>query len=275
MTYREGMLIETKFTYLDVETTGLNPYFGDRICEIALLKCEGSREINSFQSLINPGYPVSPGASAINGITDGMLKDAPYFKDIVPQVLNLLEDTVIVCHNARFDLSFLALQLSGLGLPTLRNFVVDTLLLARRCYRFPSNALGNIARILGLSIVREHRALDDVYLTKSILDFFITDLKKSEIRTLNDLLQLQGENISFPEIKEISLPPAIEEAIGSGKKLKIKYIASNGEETLRVIEPIEVNASEDYLYLRAWCDLRKEQRTFRFDRIIEMKLDES
>jgi len=271
---QSGMLSQVTFTYLDVETTGLNPYFGDRICEIGLLKCQGNKEIDSFQSLINPARPLSPGASAINRITEEMVKNAPYFKGIVHQVLDFLDDTVIVCHNARFDLSFLAHQLSGLGLASLKNFVIDTLILARRYYCFPSNSLGNIARSIGLSVECEHRALADVYLTKRILTFFLDDLKKKNIITLTDLLNLQGEMTSFPEVKEISLPPAIEEAIGSGKKLKIRYVASNGEETLRTIEPIEVSASEDYLYLRAWCDLRQEQRSFRFDRIIEMKLSE-
>lgn len=266
-------LTEITFTYLDVETTGLNPYFGDRICEIALLKCQEDKEIDCFNSLINPAYPISPGAGAINGITNEMVKDAPYFKDVVQRILDFLNDTVIVCHNARFDLSFLAKQMSGLGLPNIKNFVVDTLILARKCYRFPSNCLGNLARSIGLEVDREHRALSDVYLTKGILSFFLTNLKKDGIETLSDLLNLQGEIISFSEVKEISLPPAIEEAIGSGKKLKIKYVSSEGEETVRTIEPIEVSASEDYLYLRAWCDLRQEQRTFRFDRIIEMKLN--
>lgn len=266
-------LNETIFTYLDIETTGLNPYFGDRICEIALLKCQGEKKTDCFHTLINPAYPISPGAGAINGITDEMVKDAPYFKDVIQQILDFLNNTVIVCHNARFDLSFLAKQMAGLGLPNIKNSILDTLILARKCYRFPSNSLGNIARFIGLEVNREHRALSDVYLTKSILDFFISDLKKNKIENLFDLLNLQGEMTSFPEVKEITLPPAIEEAIGSGKKLKIKYISSNGEETVRIIEPIEVNASEDYLYLRAWCDLRQEQRTFRFDRIIEMKLN--
>lgn len=260
------------FTILDVETTGLNPRFGDRICEIALLKLQNNREIERFQSLVNPGYPISPGATAINGINNEMAKDAPYFKDIAQQVADFLNETVIVCHNARFDLSFLATQMAGVGLQSLKNFVVDTLIIARRHYRFPSNCLGNIVRSTGIEVTQEHRALTDVLLTKKVLEYFLNDLKRMGVRTLFDLLNLQGEIVSFPEIREISLPPAIEEAIGSGKKLNIRYVSSDGQETARVIEPIEVTASEDCLYLRAWCDLRQEQRTFRFDRIIEMKL---
>lgn len=269
------LLNNTVFTFLDFETTGLNPHFGDRICEIALLKwCKG-KEIDSFQSLVNPAYPISPGASAINGISDEMVKNAPYFKDLVKQILDFINDTVIVCHNARFDLSFLGVQLRNLGLPGLKNFVADTLILARRYYCFPSNCLGNIAQSLGINVFQEHRAFADVHLTKKIFEFFLEDFnKKRNVQTLTDLLKLQGEIISFPEVKEMSLPPAIEEAIGSGKKLKIKYISSIGEETIRIIEPIEVMPKEDYLYLRAWCNLRQEQRTFRFDRIIEMKLNE-
>ncbi len=157
-------LNQTIFTYLDVETTGLNPYFGDRICEIALLKCQGEKKIDCFHTLINPAYPISPGSAAINGITDEMVENAPYFKDVIQRILDFLNQSVIVCHNARFDLSFLAKQMSGLGLPNIKNSILDTLILARKYYHFPSNSLGNIARFIGLEIKREHRALDDVYL---------------------------------------------------------------------------------------------------------------
>lgn len=152
-------LDEVAFTILDVETTGLNPHFGDRVCEIALLRCQGDRELGRFHSLVNPGRGISPGAFAVNGIKDEDVIDAPPFADIAPAVLKVLGETVIVAHNAPFDLGFLAAELEICRLPFIDNMVIDTLTLARRWYSFPSNSLQNVAYYLGIDTLGQHRAL--------------------------------------------------------------------------------------------------------------------
>ena len=95
------------FAFLDVETTGLSPWFGDRICEIAVLRCDGEKIIETFDTLLNPGRPISPGAARVNGLKDTDLIDAPQFGDIAEQVMLLVRNAVIVCHNVPFDLGFL------------------------------------------------------------------------------------------------------------------------------------------------------------------------
>src|SRR5918996_3600632 len=95
------------FAYLDVETTGLSPWFGDRICEIAVVRCEGDIVIDSFDSLLNPERPISPGAARVNGLNDIELIHAPYFAEVAESITTLLKDAVIVCHNVPFDLGFL------------------------------------------------------------------------------------------------------------------------------------------------------------------------
>src|SRR5262245_52270452 len=118
-------LSEVIFCFLDVETTGLDPYLGDRICEIAVLKTQGEQTLDVFHSLINPGRPISPGAYAVNHISADMVKDAPYFSELAQPFLDFIKETVLVGHNARFDMSFLATQLGGLNLPRPQNHVVD------------------------------------------------------------------------------------------------------------------------------------------------------
>jgi DNA polymerase III epsilon subunit family exonuclease len=125
------LLDEVTFTILDVETTGLNPHFGDRICEIALLRCQGGTEISRFHSLVNPRRPISPGAFAANRIKDEDLIDAPLFSEIAATVLQVIGDSVIAAHNAPFDLAFLASELTISRLPLVDNPVVDTLALSR------------------------------------------------------------------------------------------------------------------------------------------------
>src|SRR5262249_61205443 len=105
-------------TFVDVETTGLDHTTGDRVCEIALLRIRGDQEIARFESLVYPQRLMTPGAMAVNGITDAMLVDAPPFAAVLPQVDTLLQDAVLVAHNARFDVGFLRHEWQGAG-PTL------------------------------------------------------------------------------------------------------------------------------------------------------------
>ena len=263
-------LTEAIFCFLDVETTGLKPQFGDRICEIALLRWRNGQTLETFHSLVNPERPISPGAFAVNGITEAMVRDAPKFKELALQVLTFLKDTVIVAHNAPFDMSFLNFQLANLGLPLPRNPVLCTLSLARRCFCFPSNGLGAIARYLGVKVEQEHRAMSDVKTTREIFRLFLQDFRRKGLEYLGELIELQGGTIPIPTPEAVILPPPLEEAIHSQKPVQIRYLSYWGEETYRVIEPIEVINYGDCVYLTAFCHLRQEQRTFRLDRILEI-----
>jgi DNA polymerase III epsilon subunit family exonuclease len=264
-------LDDVTFTILDVETTGLNPHFGDRVCEIALLRCEAGQELGRFHSLVNPGRPISPGAFAVNRIRDEDLIDAPVFADIAAIILEMLGDSAIVAHNAPFDLGFLASELTISSLPLLDNLVVDTLALARRCYSLPSNSLPNLAYYLGIDTLREHRALADAITTKQLLEHLLADLSDAGVYTLGDLIGAQGGQIGWPAQEIIPLPPQIDEALRGEGRLELRYVSASGEETRRVVSPLYVTAFAGYLYLVAICHLRNEQRTFRLDRIIAMR----
>ena len=174
---RNYLLKNISFSIVDIETTGLSPFRGERICEIAVLKIRNSRTTAEFQSLVNPETRISRGASFINGITDDMVIGAPKFRDISSRVLRLLKGSVIVCHNASFDLGFIRSQLGELKAPVIKNPVIDTLKLARRHYRFPSNSLGNIARELCIPANNAHRAMGDVITTRKVFDCFLEDFQ--------------------------------------------------------------------------------------------------
>jgi DNA polymerase-3 subunit epsilon len=268
----EGVpLDEITFTVLDVETTGLTPQLGDRVCEIAVLRFRGDRELARFQSLVNPQRPISPGAFAVNGIRDQDVVDAPFFAEIAPTVVDMLDDSTLVAHNAPFDLSFLASELRICGLPFVLDSIIDTLALARRYYRFPSNSLQAVAHYLGVETTGRHRALADVVTTKMVLERFVVDLGQKGVTTLAGLLAAQGGDIGWYEREEIPLPPQIEEALKSGGSLWLRYLSAAGEETRRVVSPLQVTTYSGYAYLVAFCHLRAEQRTFRLDRIVEMR----
>ncbi len=260
------------FVFLDTETTGLSPEFGDRICEIAMLKTQNGELLDSYQTLVNPGRPISAGASAVNQITDDMVQGKPYFKDIAEDVMKFIENAVLVIHNAPFDLSFLSAQFHVLGKPLFENLVVDTLYLSRKYYRFPSNRLSAIGNFLQIKINQAHRAFGDVAILKEIFDRFINEFNEQGVRTLNDLLLLQGGSVTVPSPEKIILPPQLEEAIQSQKAIEMYYIDSSGHQSKRKVDPIDIIAKNDYVYLVAHCHLRSDQRTFRLDRVIKMEI---
>ena len=102
---------DTGFVVLDVETTGLGAYSGDRICEIAAVKLQQDEQIGEFWTMIDPGRPISEGAFAVNRITREMLMDAPASEAILPDLMEFMGNAVIVAYNAKFDMRFIQAEL--------------------------------------------------------------------------------------------------------------------------------------------------------------------
>jgi len=254
--------------YLDVETTGLSPWFGDRICEIAVVRCEGDKVINTFDSLLNPERLISPGAARVNGLKDSDLKKAPRFIDVFERVMALVKDAVIVCHNVSFDLGFLSSEQGRINkhLPTV--LTLDTLEIAREYFDFDSNSLQSIAHGLGIEVTDAHRALGDAYTTREVLKYFARKLRSTDIE---HAIAPYYPPITSPQ--ELNLPPAIEEALQSKKRLFIRYVDRKGGVSERWITPKQILALNDYLYMVAHCHLRDDERNFRLDRIEQIEIE--
>ena len=262
------------FSFLDVETTGLDPVSGDKICEIAVIKTIEGQIEDEFVSLINPGRIIPERAVSIHGINQAMVYGAPLFREIANDLLDFLHGSVIVAHNAGFDLGFLKTELRNLNLSLPDFDVIDTLGIARRYYTFPSNSLGDIAKYIGLPLDKQHRALADVMTTRDIFEFFLKDLEARGIRLkrLKDILKLQGKSVELVDSNELVLPSEIEQALREKSRLEIKYLSAYKEETsTRIIEPYDISLSKTNTYLHAYCHLRKERCTFRLDRILDIK----
>src|SRR5262245_36923007 len=101
-------LSEIPLVFLDTETTGLSPRFGDRVVEVALARFRGDVMENFYSALVNPERSISPGATRVHGIADRDVADAPRFREIAQQVYTEMEGAVLVGHNARFDLGFIS-----------------------------------------------------------------------------------------------------------------------------------------------------------------------
>lgn len=256
------------FAYLDVETTGLLPWFGDRICEIAILRCVGDEVIDTYNSLLNPKRPISPGARRVNGLKDSDLQNSPCFEEIAESATALLTDAVIVCHNVPFDLGFLSSELGRINQHLQTALTLDTLDIARRYFDFDSNSLQSIAHWLDVEVSGAHRALDDVFTTREILKYFARKLRSTEIE---HAIMPYYPSVTSPQ--ELNLPPVIEEALQSKKRLFIRYVGRKGDASERWITPKQILALNDYLYVVAHCHLRDDERNFRLDRIEWMEIE--
>ncbi|MFN8484089.1 MAG: exonuclease domain-containing protein [Anaerolineae bacterium] len=259
------LLSETVFAFVDVETTGLRPALGDKVCEIAVVRTVGEQEIERVVSLVDPGCPISPAAAAVNGLTNADVRGQPLFEALAPRVAALLDGAVFVAHNAPFDLRFLDAELMAAGYHPLGNMCVDTLELARSRYRLPSYSLGNLAARLGIEIRGAHRALADVQTTRALLKRIIHDTRATYLADLDP-------SIAGLPLDVAPVPTPLVQAIRERRCVRLVYESSAGV-TDRLVEPFSVHVKGQTVYLSAYCHLRQERRTFRVDRILTMSFD--
>jgi len=162
------------FAVIDVETTGGHLY-DDRITEIAIYVTDGKKLINSFTSLVNPKRKITPFVVKLTGITDEMVKDAPLFKDIAQEVLDITEGCIFVAHNIGFDYSMVKREFKRIGLPFRRSNACTVQLSQRVFKNQPSYSLGNLCKNLGIELSNRHRAFGDAEATAFLLHKMIEE----------------------------------------------------------------------------------------------------
>ena len=163
--------LQERYVVLDVETTGLSPWRGDRVIEIGAVALEGGSVMAEFSTLIQAPVEIPFYASQINGITHEMLIGQPTPEEVFPVFDAFIRDSILVAHNARFDLRFLRREYELLG-TKLRRRHICTLEMSRS--RFPhlrNHKLETVYRYLindTASGVQTHRALDDARMVARI-----------------------------------------------------------------------------------------------------------
>jgi DNA polymerase III subunit epsilon len=181
-----------RFVVVDLETTGLRPA-QSAICEIGAVRVEALLPTGTFQTLVDPGVPIPPVIEGITGIADRDVRGAPRTGAAVRSFLAFAgERSVIVAHNARFDLAFLDREVELLTGQRLAAPVVDTVGLARRLLtgRVPRVGLASLAYFFGTSAQPCHRALPDAQATAEILVQLIGLAQERGARTVSDLVEL-------------------------------------------------------------------------------------
>jgi DNA polymerase-3 subunit epsilon len=180
------LLKDLHYTVFDTETTGLDPVGGDEIISIGAARIVNGRMVRGeyFDQLINPKWFMRSEAIAVHGIQPEMLKDKPLIDEVLPLFRDFIGDSVLVAHNAAFDMRFLQLKEKRTGI-IFTNPVLDTLLLSAYLHaNQESHALEAIAQRLGVEVRGRHTALGDAILTGEIFLKMIVLLNQKGIETL-------------------------------------------------------------------------------------------
>jgi len=188
-------LHQTTFVIVDLETTGASPKKGAAITEIGAVKVKSGEYLGNFESFVNPLIPIPEYITEMTGITDLMLAQAPVIDEIMPAFLKFAgsaDETIIVAHNAPFDLSFLMSAAKELDLEWPKYKTLDTVTIARQVLSkedVPNCKLSTLAQFFGTKTEPNHRALDDAKATTEILHGLIERLGSFEVYDVDSLME--------------------------------------------------------------------------------------
>ena len=203
VTNYKGQDIDTTYCVLDLETTGFSPKT-EKITEIGIMKLKNGEVIDKFSCFVNPEKPIPARVVEVTNITDDMVKGAETIDKVFPKMLEFLGDSVIVAHNASFDVGFLKHNAKELGYDFDYTYV-DTLSLSRKIFpELKKHKLGKIAEYLKIKVEVAHRALDDVDTTVKVLNEMMKILKNRGAKTVEDIeLKSQDEEAKKNEYKTL------------------------------------------------------------------------
>ena len=184
-------LAEIAYTVFDTETTGLQPSAGDEIIQIGATRIVAGklRRQECFEQLVDPQRPLSAAGMAIHGIAPALLRGQPLIAAVLPAFHAFAQDTVLVAHNAAFDMRFLQLKEAATGV-VFDQPVLDTLLLSAVVHpQQEAHRLEAIAERLGVTVLGRHTALGDAMVTAEVFVKLLPLLQAMGIHTLGQALE--------------------------------------------------------------------------------------
>ena len=188
----KGQSLQDSYVVFDIETTGFSPEV-NKIIEIGAVKVVEGKIVDRFSSFVNPEVPIPYRIEELTHINDSMVVGAPKIETVLPEFLAFCEGSVMVAHNADFDVSFIMKKAEQLGMQFQPTYV-DTVAMAR--YLLPNLnrfKLDTVAKAIGVNLDNHHRAVDDAACTAEIFVKFIVMLEDRGITDL-DQLNERGSN---------------------------------------------------------------------------------
>ncbi len=237
-------LDEVTFVAFDTETTGLVAIAG-KLIEVGAVRFRADgQELETFVQLIDPQDPIPAEAQRVHGITDAMVRGQPTVEHVLPSFLDFLgsSDTILLAHNARFDVDFLGVSMLQLT---------------------------SVAAALRATQREQHRALADARLVKYV---FLALLRQmSDTATVLDLSRLAAP-LTFhdSQVSKIQPPPAFRDlaiALEEGCAIAMVYAAGARHTRPRMVTPRVLLEWNGTAYLAAYCHIDRKDKMFRLDRI--------
>ena len=196
----EMNLSEATYVVFDVETTGLSAIYNDLI-QVAASKMYKGNIVAEFDEFINPGHPLSAFTTELTGITDDHVKNAKPLVQVLKEFQEFCKDTVLVAHNATFDVGFMNANYERHGLPKITQPVIDTLEFARNLYpEYKRHGLGPLTKRFGVALEHHHMANYDAEATGRLLFIFIKEV--AEKHGVTNLARLNLDLISPDSYKK-------------------------------------------------------------------------
>ncbi|MFZ5967593.1 MAG: exonuclease domain-containing protein [Bacillota bacterium] len=168
------------YIVLDLETTGLDPSY-DEIIEIAAIKFSNGERISEFATLVKPDNKIDKYITELTGITNAMIKDAPKIHEALPKLMEFVGDSVIIAHNANFDINFLYDNNMICFNKPLSNDFVDTMRISRRLFKDIRHRLVDLVNEFEIPINIQHRALADCEATHQVYEHMKTHCRINNI----------------------------------------------------------------------------------------------
>ena len=191
VTNAKGQDIDTTYCVLDLETTGFSAKT-EKITEVGIMKVQNGEVIDEFSCFVNPEKHIPQRVTEVTNITDDMVKDAKTIDQVFPEILKFIKGSVLVAHNAPFDMGFLKQNAKVLGYEFDYTYL-DTLSLAKDLFPdYKKYKLGKIAENLGIKVEVAHRALDDVDTTVKVFKVMLDMLKERGAKTIDDIDQVSS-----------------------------------------------------------------------------------
>ncbi|MEG1311586.1 MAG: PolC-type DNA polymerase III, partial [Romboutsia sp.] len=185
-------LLSQSFVVFDLETTGFSNT-NDKITEIGAVKIENFKVVDKFSELINPQKDISYKIQELTGITNDMVADKPTIEEVLPKFIEFIGDSVLVAHNAEFDMGFIIEKCRQQNIQ-FSNKSVDTLTLSRILLPdLKRHRLNVVAKALGITLLNHHRAIDDAQATALIFNKFLEMLIKQGATTLSEVNDVLGK----------------------------------------------------------------------------------
>ncbi|OOB80576.1 MAG: hypothetical protein BEN19_04195 [Epulopiscium sp. Nuni2H_MBin003] len=178
-----------EFVIFDVETTGFSSV-SDKIIEIGAVKIKNNQVIDTFSSFVNPECDIPLKITELTNIKNSDVTSSPIINDVLPQFVKFCENSIMVAHNANFDMGFIIENAKKIEIEFNKTYI-DTVSIARVLLPHLGNAkLDNISKALHITLKNHHRAVDDADATAQIFIKFLDMLDKKDIKTFEQLNKL-------------------------------------------------------------------------------------